>query len=570
MVLGLPTGRVVRTLCIAGLLGWLPGLLATPYEDSPLGAAVATTTAGEGGNQVALLEVGSEALLVRIHLIRHARRSIDVQTFIWMNDECGRVLMYELIAAAKRGVKVRIIADTLFSEHDPATVAFCATAHPNLELKHYRPAMSRLKANRLQLMLAGIFSFRGVNQRMHNKVMIFDEAVLITGGRNMQNAYFDYATGLNYRDRDVLAVGLVARAATKSFEEFWNYRHSIPSRKLTDVGAVITAGKYRRYERREDYDFGGVLDELDQAADDTDLIRVRFAERLRPVKRAEFISDAPGKGHGFLSTTAHITRELRGILAATEQDVTIQTPYLVLSGPAQRLIRELRAKQPGVKIRISTNSFASTDNLPAYSGNYRLRGIYIEQLGLEIHEFKPLPAALPELFPRYGQMAALAVTTQAPRAPFLSMHAKSLVVDDHIAFIGSYNLDPRSENLNTEAGLLVEETSVAQELRAQINRDMRPENSWVIARRRLPLRLDVVNALIDGILSISPLDVWPLQNTSSFELLTGAGEVPTSDPAFYDNYRDVGSFPGADGMLTPKEIITRLYKMVGTPLTPVL
>ena len=113
------------------------------------------------------------------------------------------------------------------------------------------------------------------------------------------------------------------------------------------------------------------------------------------------------------------------------------------------------------------------------------------------------------------------------RAPFLCLHAKSLVVDARLAFVGSYNLDPRSENLNTEVGLLVEDAAFARELLADMARDMRAENSWVIARRDIPLKLDALNGLIDGILSLSPIDVWPIQNTSSFELRPGAAAPRT-------------------------------------------
>jgi putative cardiolipin synthase len=346
----------------------------------------------------------------------------------------------------------------------------------------------------------------------------------------------------------------------------------VPSRELTDVAAVIARGDFRRYPRRADWDFGGLFGALDREAGDAALVAERFVARLRPVERAEFIADEPGKGKGFLSTTARITRELRGTLEQARTRITIQTPYLVLSGAAQRLIQEMQKKNPGLVIRVSTNSFASTDNLPAYSANYRLRGDYIEKLGLQVHEFMAQPAARPLLFPQYDRMAARARTRPGANGqkPFLSLHAKSLVVDDRTAFVGSYNLDPRSENLNCEAGLLVTDADFARALRAEIDRDLRPENSWVIARRRLPLRLDVVNALIDGVMSLSPVDLWPLQNTSSFELRSGAAEVPPGDPRFYDHHHDVGSFPGADGALSQKEILTRLYKAVGSPLTPVL
>ncbi|ACB75209.1 phospholipase D family protein [Opitutus terrae] len=575
--------RVCWLVGLPLLLGTLSFRAATtelPFVDTPFGPAVAAALGDHArgdtsqGNRVVILDGGYEVLLVRIHLIRQARRSIEVQTFIWTNDECGRLVMFELIEAARRGVKVRVIADQPFSEQDPALTAFLATADPNLEIKHYRPTLARIRPSFVHTVAAGLWSFKAVNQRMHSKVMLFDEAILITGGRNLENAYFDHSTELNYRDRDVLVVGPAAREAAETFEEFWGYRHSVPSRELIDVAAEIENGKFRRYDTRADYDFGAFFGELVQQADDAALITARFVQPLRPVKVARFLSDRPGKSRGFFGRTARITRELKAVLEEARTEILMQTPYLVLSGQAQTLIQELREERPQLRIRISTNSFASTDNLLAYSANYRLRNRYVQDLGLEVHEFRPKPAALPLLFPRYDELAAFARERRAAgkqsRDPFLCLHAKSLVIDDRIAFIGSFNLDPRSQNLNTEVGLLIEDEVVARELRDQIERDLRPENSWVIGRRSLPLRLEAVNGLVGGILSLAPMDVWPIQNTSSFELRPGGRVVPPDDPTFQANYREVGSFPGTEGMFTTKEILTRLYKVVGPPLTPVL
>lgn len=565
------------------VLGWLMlagitiGANAAPFAGSPLGPAVAASLAVGAendptlGNHVANIGGGYNALLLRVHLIRQARTSIEIQTFIWIDDECGRLMIYELIEAARRGVRVRIIADHMVSDQDPATVAFLTTVHPNFQLRHYRPAMARIKPSRLQTILAGVQSFHGINQRMHNKLMVFDGAVMLTGGRNIENAYFDHATGLNFRDRDVLAVGPVARAAAASFEEFWNFRHTVPGEELKDVAAVIAGGKFPRYETRADYDFGGFFDALDHEADDAALIGERFADRLRPVDRVRFIADHPGKTGGFFTRDARITLELRAMLEQAKQSVVMQTPYLILSRPARKLVKQMRKNNPGLNIRISSNSFASTDNLLAYSANYRLRGIYVGQLGLQVHEFMPHPAALQELFPRHEEMTALARERDAKAPPpFLCIHAKSMVVDDRLAFIGSYNLDPRSENLNTEVGLIIEDAAFARELREEIEADMRPENSWVIGKRVMPLRLTAINAMADGLFSRIPADVWPIQNTSSYELKPGAPEVPPSHPDFHKNYREVGSFPGTEGMLSTKEILTRIYKAVGSPLTPVL
>lgn len=559
------------------------GAKAAPLAASPLGPVIAAAaTEAERtpddpahGNRLAIIDGGYDALLLRVHLIRQARVSVGIQTFIWTNDECGRLLIYELIEAARRGVKVRILADHLVSEQDPATMAFLATAHANLEVKHYRPAAGRMKPSWWRKLLAGAWGFRAINQRMHNKVLLIDDAVLVTGGRNIENTYFDHSTAMNFRDRDVLAVGPVVRAAVASFEEYWAYRHAVPSRELVDVVSVMERGDFRKYATKADYEFGTHFTELSREADDAAVVTARFAARLRSVSRVTFICDEPGKTPaGGDGGTPRITRALRETLAAARASVVMQTPYLVLSKPARELLKEMQQRSPELRVQISTNSFASTDNLFAYSANYRLRNDYIQHLGLEVHEFKPLPASLLALFPRHGEMSALArdrtPNGKTARPPFLCVHAKSLVVDGRVAFVGTYNLDPRSENLNTEVGLLVEDEAFAQELRADIERDMRPENSWVIARRVLPLRLDAANRFIDEALSLGPIDLWPIQNTSSFELKEGGVVVPRGHRDFHRHYRDVGPFPGTEGLLTTKEILTRLYKAVGAPLTPIL
>ncbi len=527
---------------------------------------------GEEENRVAMVSGGYDALLLRVHLIRAAKVSVDVQTFIWADDECGRLVMWELIEAARRGVKVRVIADHLFSDQDPETAAFLATVHPNLEIRHYRPTMRRIKPTLAHTIAAGARSFRGMNQRMHNKVMLFDGVVLITGGRNIENGYFDHATELNFRDRDVAVAGPAARTAAESFEAYWNFKHVVPSRELSDVAAAIARGAYRRFETKAEWDFGGHFGALDADAEEAGS---RLGKKLKPVQRAVFWADEPGKKRGwYRGKAARITRQLTETIKDARERIVIQTPYLVLSNRARELFRDVQRERPGLRIEVSTNSFAATDNIMAYSANYRLRNRYVRQLGMRVFEFKPEPAAMADLFPRHAEMAErarpLVAEGRQQRMPFLCVHAKSMTIDGRVAFVGSYNLDPRSENLNTEVGLLVEDEGFARELEAEIERDMRPENSWAIARRRLPLKMETVNGLVGGVLSLSPLDVWPIQNTSSFELRAGEEPVGMEDPRFYERYEEAGAFPGTDGVFTTKEILTRIYKAVGPGLTPVL
>ncbi|MCC5025791.1 MAG: hypothetical protein J6386_24755 [Candidatus Synoicihabitans palmerolidicus] len=313
-------------------------------------------------------------------------------------------------------MKVRVIADHMVSDQDPAIGAFLATVSPNLEVRHYRPVMERLKPSLWQKATSAVLSFRGINQRMHNKLMVVDGAVMLTGGRNIENTYFNHSTGMTFRDREVLAVGPVEAEA--SFEQYWAYRHSVPSAGLKDVAKAMARGNYPRYETRADYDFGGYFEELMMAADDAWQRRMRFWTRLRAVERVECVGDDPGKGVGLFDKNSRTTKALRREVSRAQREVTVQSPYLILSGSARRLAKKLKKENQGLVIRVSTNSYASTDNIMAYSANYRLRGDYVEKLGLRVYEFKPQPDVVGELFQEIAERKARAEAEGVRQLPF--------------------------------------------------------------------------------------------------------------------------------------------------------
>ena len=165
--------------------------------DSPLVAhAKLLATAKPDKNYVKLIEIGSDALLTRIHLIRSASRSITIQTMIWANDETGRLIIYELIQAARRGVQVQLLIDHLASEKNIEIASFLAHVHPNFQVKYFNPVtgfLGQIKAepSSLDKLYAVMFNFNRLNQRMHNKTFVVDGLIGITGGRNYQNAYYD-------------------------------------------------------------------------------------------------------------------------------------------------------------------------------------------------------------------------------------------------------------------------------------------------------------------------------------------------------------------------------------------
>ncbi len=204
----------------------------TPVDSVLLQQAAADPEAQE----VTLLENGDDALLARIHLIRSARESIDIQTFIWVYDDTGKWMFKELLAAARRGVRVRLLIDQFVPPGvSTSEYAAIATAHRNLEIRLFRPLSSNAINTEWTYLRKSFTRFTTMNRRMHNKVFIVDDTVAIIGGRNVQNAYFDRDPELCFRDRDIIVTGPVTRSATGFFEVFWNDRDVVEASRMSDL-----------------------------------------------------------------------------------------------------------------------------------------------------------------------------------------------------------------------------------------------------------------------------------------------------------------------------------------------
>lgn len=428
-----------------------------------------------GTTGVYVLEKGEEALLARAWLADHARSSIEVQYFIWSTDNIGILASESLLRAAERGVKVRVIVDDLLMSAPDETLLALAK-HPNIDIRIYNPVHSVGVPWRKRI-LNIISDFRGVNQRMHDKTFIVDGQLAITGGRNMADEYFDFDHEYNFRDRDALVLGAAVGSMRASFERFWSSRLAEPVETLYGgVGILkenvqVTSEVVQRiYSEMHAYaDLGENF--APEIRDAIASIPMAFGTLAKEVTwgRVEFISDVPGKnsakeglGGGGLATAALAT-----LLESAEHDVLIQSPYLVLSDPAFALFERVRKR--GVRVRIHTNSLASTDNIQAFSG-YRNQRESLLRLGIEIYEYKPDPQIQQSIMQRYAALRE--------EAPIFALHAKTMVVDEAVVFIGTYNLDPRSENLNTEVGVIVHDARQAATVAAAIRTDMASTNSW--------------------------------------------------------------------------------------------
>jgi len=442
----------------------------------PIDAQIALN-AGKSG--VYVLDTGSEALLARAWLAENARKSIEVKYFIWSTDNIGILAAEALLRAAERGVRVRVIVDDfLIDAPDKSLLAL--SRHPNIEIRIYNPRVS--VGVPLQKRLVNLIThFRGVNQRMHDKTVVVDGKIAITGGRNMAAEYFDYNHAYNFRDRDVLLLGKTVKAIQANFEDYWNSELSVKVEELYDGWGLMQKNvsiddkecrliyhELHRYAKMPE----NFAPEVRAAIAD---VPTAFATLARQMTwcEVEFISDRPGKNENRISLGGggQTTWRLAKLVQNAKKSIVIQSPYLVLSDDAIAIFRQVINR--GVTVRINTNSLASTDNLQAFSG-YRHMRERLLSMGFKIYEFKPNPDVQHRLMQTFSPLAR--------KAPIFSLHAKTMVVDARTVCIGTFNLDPRSENLNTEVCAIIHDKALAQKVQALIEVDMAPGNSWDAAR----------------------------------------------------------------------------------------
>ena len=543
-------------------------------------AAYAASSPGHPRHSVVLLDAGQDSLLARVYLIRAARHSVDLQTFHFERDDSGRVVLDELRAAARRGVRVRLLMDQLSGLADPELQAQLAAFHRNFEVRVYNPVFDQARINPFEFVGGIIFRFRDLNRRMHNKLMIADDRVAIIGGRNIQDEYFDWHGQYNYRDRDVLVAGPAATAMKANFDAFWTDPRALEPARLADVArvllqnhgpppAVVTARSPR-------------VDAMAAAADDGPRVFERLKPYLYDVGQVSFYADLPSKHADQGQSHAGASGALLAALGGAKREILLQTPYLVLSRPARNLFRRLHKRQPSVSVMVSTNSLAATDAFPAYAMSHKYKRMFLRELGFQIYEFKPFPEDMPidiEAVP------GAAETLEATRYRFsgyrqgpvplktagvrIGLHSKSMVVDERIAIVGSHNFDPRSNDYNTESLVMVHDPVFARALAASIRRDTEPGNSWVIAAKaKLPM-LSQLNYNLGKLSEKLPIfDVWPFPYATSYELKPGCQPLPPADPGFLACYEPVGDFPEVN--LTMKMVYTRVLTVFGAGFIPIL
>lgn len=414
----------------------IPSHTITDTQSTRLGLAVTADLARHPGHSGFYpLSTGLDAFVARIALIEAADRSLDVQYYIWHADETGMIMMQRILAAADRGVRVRLLLDDLDTAGKDAAIQILDD-HPNIEIRLFNPFNYR-KLRGLDF-LTGL---RRVNRRMHNKSLTADNQTTVVGGRNIGNEYFDAVGETVFTDLDVLSVGPVVEAVSKAFDRYWNSDWAVPASAFSDGG--IDIGSLDDLRNR----LHAFLDrETDsayvQALKDTQLSRkIRAGDLVFSWGDAELIYDAPEKVEAeAVNAATHVGPQLHAIVDQTRQELIVVSPYFVPGGALVGYFGELVER--GVRVRILTNALAASDVSIVHAGYMRYRKDLLRN-GVELYEFKPTPVAAREKrkSPGFGSSGTS------------SLHAKVFGIDRQQLFVGSFNLDPRSVSLNTEMGV---------------------------------------------------------------------------------------------------------------------
>jgi cardiolipin synthase C len=463
-------------------------------RDSWLGTTFATALAGHAPDSgFHLFSAGLDGLLLRLELLDKAQRSVDLQYYIFRSDDAGRLIQRAVLRAADRGVHVRIITDDGETVRGDEKLLQLA-AHGSIEVRVFNPFHYRGHNKALRAVDFLTHKSR-LDYRMHNKLMVVDGTVAVTGGRNIGDQYFQVDPDSQFGDDDVMAVGPVVERLAREFAEYWNSPATVAAQRLQR--AALDASRLAEYRHE--------LDALAGAAPHgkVDWYGTRFQDRLQSGEplhelvgdaqalswaKATVLYDSPEKrrikqGEGF-------GRLMYGPVAekidASRSELLMITPYFV---PTAKELQLLSAKAADAKVSILTNSLPAAPDLVAHAGYTRHR---VEMLRAGVHLY--------EIRASLGNARGSGETSQLTRFGNYALHAKLFVFDRSAVFVGSMNLDQRSVRLNTEMGLIIESEPLADTIAGRFKALTTPQNAYEVrltAPDKLSWHTQEGNSLLD-------------------------------------------------------------------------
>jgi len=452
------SNRIILSFLALPLLICGCASLPTDFERTPshviketsqtrLGRAIEPLVAKHPGKSgFHALTEGTEAFATRFYLVQTAEKTLDIQYYIWHDDLTGRALHNQLLAAADRGVRVRLLLDDLDTAGKDEMLHII-DAHPNIEIRLFNPFASRSSR-------AGDFltDTRRINRRMHNKSLTADNQVTIFGGRNIGDEYFDATEEVGFSDLDVLAIGPVVSEVSQSFDLYWNSQWVYPLAAFKKADS-IDAGQIEAFRQQSDAFIESV-----RSSAYADAIRALDITKLRSVAELDFswgrwklIYDQPSKVDAEqVKKGTHLAPTLKEGMDKTTSELLIVSPYFVPGTNFTNYLVGLVEK--GVRVRILTNSLAANDVSLVHAGYMRYRDDLVKG-GVELYEFKAIKGVSKKTKKTKAKWSG------SSRA---SLHGKFLGFDERYMFVGSFNLDGRSVALNTELGVFFESPKYAQ------------------------------------------------------------------------------------------------------------
>lgn len=407
-----------------------------------------------------LLESNADAFAMRVISARRAERSLDAMYYLWHNDLTGRLMAREALRAADRGVRVRLLMDDNDARYKDAGFAALA-AHSNIQVRLFNPFATR-KGSAIQL-FEGIARFKRLNRRMHNKVWIADNRVAIAGGRNLGDEYFGANADLDFLDLDIAMVGPVVQAHSAVFDLFWNSHATWPIAALGRGRVTPEALATLRKDLDAAWNEDGASPFFYSIRHDTSVQRLTEGDlQLAWTTNWKLLSDDPSKIFKE-EGSSNVLPGLFDAFDAAKRSILVVSPYFVPGKVGTKFL--VGRVNDGKQVVVLTNSLAATD-VALVHGGYAAHRRALLRGGVDLYELKSL-----------GPPTKLTLTGSSAA----SLHTKAALVDRRVAFVGSYNLDPRSTSLNTEMGLLIEQPDIALEMERLIATQTSGDRAWRVS-----------------------------------------------------------------------------------------
>ena len=423
-------------------------------------AAQAQAEAGHTG--IYALVDAQEAFAARALLARLAEQTLDVQYYIWRNDKTGQLLLHELIDAADRGVRVRLLLDdggTGNLDHELRSL----DTHPHIEVRLFNPFVMRSWIKPLGY----VTHFPRTNRRMHNKSFTADNQASIVGGRNVGNEYFGATDGVLFADLDVLAIGPVVPEISQDFDLYWASPMAYPVDSIVTGPVQLPLAQLRS---EGDALMASPAAHSYRAAIEKTPFMQQLGTGTLPMEWAStrLISDPPAKAKGLARDQDLIGHQMGKALGTPVTQLDVISPYFVPTQSGAAYFIQLR--QQGLRVRILTNALESTDVAIVHSGYAKYRKPLL-QAGVEIYEMRShRPDYADDELKLRDKLTALGSSGS-------SLHAKTFAADGNRLFIGSFNFDPRSMHLNTEMGLMIDSAALARQVHASFDSAI-PSNAY--------------------------------------------------------------------------------------------